>query len=63
MEAVNRVRLITFDLCLQEGDNILVVAAENGKEEMVKYLCNQCRIDPFVENIYVRCKMDDMLMM
>ena len=37
-------------------------AAFNGQEEVVKYLCNQCRIDPFVENDDVRGRMDDMLM-
>ena len=29
-------------------------AAMNGKEEVVKYLCNQCRIDPFVKSRDVR---------
>jgi len=29
-------------------------AVINGHEEMIQYLCNQCRIDPLKENKEVR---------
>ena len=55
MEAVNMVRLMKFDdIYLQYGWNLLRMAACKGHEEMVKYLCNQCRMDPFIKNQNVR---------
>ena len=55
MEAVTNVTLMKFDdFSLQNGWNILMYAAYQGKEDVVKYLCNQCRIDPFVKDNEVR---------
>ena len=31
-----------------------MIAAYDGQEEMVKYVCNQCRVDPFVKSSNVR---------
>jgi len=39
-----------------------MLASYYGREGVVKYLCNQCRIDPFVKSIEVRLRMNDMLM-
>ena len=56
MKVVDKVRLMEWChiCCLQYGWNVLILASANGKEDMVKYLCNQCRINPFVKSNNVR---------